>query len=83
MKIKQIEWSEPREPNASCSYDHVVGKCPLGDYLIDWKGWKESPSFGINSPVTPYIDCRYSLKEAKEYAQDDFEYNVRECLIED
>lgn len=41
--IRQIQWGEHRRPDEDCPYDHVIGKTPIGDYRITWKGWKEDP----------------------------------------
>lgn len=45
MRIVQIEWEEECEPNSYIRYNHVIGKSPLGNFIITWKKWKESPCF--------------------------------------
>jgi len=37
-KVKRIEWSEEFKANKECRYNHCIGKTPLGDFLITWKG---------------------------------------------
>lgn len=80
MKIKDIDWSEEREPNEEHRYDHVIGSSPLGEFVITWKGWKESRSYDIESEPFGWIGSEITLDEAKKFAQLEFELKVCECL---
>ena len=44
MKMK---WSEPHKPNDNISYDYVTMDSPLGEFIISWKSWKETPSYDL------------------------------------
>lgn len=47
VKVKALEWSEAREPNKECSYNHMRAMTEFGTYSIEWKGWKEYDSFVV------------------------------------
>lgn len=62
--LKALEWSEEREPCEECRYTHVVAKTNLGNFTIEWKGWK------LQDPKAFYLDGNYfgvadDLEEAK------------------
>lgn len=41
-----MNWTEPKLPTEGISsYDHVICETPLGQCLIEWKGWKDSDSY--------------------------------------
>lgn len=81
MKIKKIEWSGEQPANNHCSYNHVIGKSPIGDFLITWKGWKESPSFTIDESPFGWINCLSdTLDDAKAEAQKVFAEKILSCL---
>jgi len=41
-----MKWSEIREPCEDCRYHHVKYESKLfGSLYIEWKGWKDSPSY--------------------------------------
>ena len=63
-----MNWTEPQAPNDKCSYNHVTCQTPLGEMLIDWKGWKDYPSYGVQLNGY-YITTAYSLEESKEAAE--------------
>ena len=82
MKIKQIQWSEVRQPDDDCCYTHVIGETPFGRFLITWKGWKESPSFDVEeSPWDVWVGSGYDLENAKKLAQDYFEKTIMEAIV--
>lgn len=67
----RLEWSEPAPPGPACCYDHVVAASPLGEFRIEWKGWKE-----YDTPCV-YLDGEFfdtpaasTLDAAKAVAQD-------------
>jgi len=81
MKVKLINWGEKSSPNKECSYNHVRGETPLGDFLITWKGWKESPSYDIEHLIYGgYLYSLGSLEEAKEEAQLRYAETVNNCI---
>lgn len=41
MLPKKLAWSEDKQPNEYCPYNHAVAQTPFGRILITWKGWKE------------------------------------------
>lgn len=82
--IKKIEWTESRKGNEYVSYDHVIGTCPLGEFLICWKSWKENDSYDImESPFGEGIDYTYDLEESKELCQKLLNEKILECLERD
>ncbi len=81
MNIVKIEWSDHHEPNDICHYDHVIGQSPLGEFRIEWKGWKEHKCFTIDVSPFGYLDCYAgSLEVAKKDAQGYFESNIKKCI---
>lgn len=71
--FKEISWSEEFTPRENCRYNHVIGSTPLGNFLITWKAWSDSPEFCVNE--TPFqvdiseIICEYTLDGAKDKCQ--------------
>ena len=65
-----MNWTEPKPPTdgESC-YDHVKCETPLGLIKIEWKSWKESPSYDVSLDDN-WIGQEYSLKEAKKLSLD-------------
>jgi len=60
-----MKWTEPNPPTVGESYyDHVTCKTPLGLMKIEWKSWKERPSYSVEID-DKYIDNKYSLGNAK------------------
>ena len=61
-------WTDPKPPTANQSYyDHVTSETPLGKCIIEWKSWKENPSYDVEIN-NKWICCVYNLEEAKEAA---------------
>ena len=64
-----LEWSEPKPPTEGGSrYDHVVAQTPLGDVVIEWKGWKSHDSPCGTMPWGEVV-IAHTLDDAKEAAQ--------------
>lgn len=63
-----LQWSEVREPNNDCSYDHVVAETPLGSISIEWKSWKDYPGYTSSLPWGAFVTAN-SLDEAKRLVQ--------------
>jgi len=61
-----MKWTDNRKPTEGVSfYDHTKCETPIGTIMIEWKSWKDRPSYdiGINGE---WIGCEYSLDEAKK-----------------
>lgn len=72
-----MKWSKEKKPNSECPYNHVDTITPIGKLLIDWKGWKELPSYDI-SLDGDYVGSEYSLEDAKERAMEYLEAKSKE-----
>ena len=82
-----LEWSEPRPPNSECPYDHVVAPLAGRQIYIEWKGWKDYPSYEVALPEgTPAVGREHSrhssLGEAKARAADAVTAWARGVLLE-
>lgn len=66
-----MKWSEINEKieGIKSNYDYVVAITPLGKIIIEWKGWKQSPSYDIVLNGTIWIGTEYSLEKAKQKAK--------------
>lgn len=81
MKVIVIAWGEITEPNEEHRYHHVKGESPIGEFLITWKGWKESPSYDVDETPFGYPTIyEITLEAAKEEAQKFFERKIHSCL---
>lgn len=84
MKTKKIQWSEIKEPDEECSYTHVIGSSPLGDFRIIWRSWKAQPSFDTEHEIKEFKNYgAFGLYEAKTQAQLNFDRLVQSCLEEE
>jgi hypothetical protein len=85
MKIKQIIWTEVREPNKECSYTHTIGETPFGRFIMTWKGWKED--FIPSMDETPWgefaIPDGNNVDECRQWAQREFEKRMMEMINQD
>jgi hypothetical protein len=65
-----MNWTEPSDPKQGISgYTHVTSETPLGQCLIEWKGWKQSDSYSVTIG-NEYIGEGYDLDDAKKLAKD-------------
>lgn len=78
VQLKPLEWSDPCEPNEDCRYNHVTAKAAW-TYQIQWKAWKEHDAFVVYRDGD-YIDCKYSLDEAKAFASADRDARILSAL---
>ena len=61
-----MKWTDINEPTEGISYyNHVLCDSPLGLIKIEWKGWKDRPSYDVEINGE-WICQEYSLHEAKE-----------------
>ena len=64
-----MNWTNPESPKEGISYyDHVIAETPIGSAIIEWKSWKDNPSFDLQVG-NDWIGCEYSLDAAKELAR--------------
>lgn len=63
----RMRWSEEIKPNEKSNYDHVFCDTPLGEIIIEWKSWKDMPSYDISMDGI-WIGCKYSLIDAKYFS---------------
>lgn len=80
VKVITLEWSEPSPPTEDRPYDHVTAGCPLGEYHIEWKSWKDSPGFVVYLSEH-YLGTYYDLEAAKAAAQSNLLGTVLDCLV--
>lgn len=82
MKLKTLEWSPELPPDGKDHfYNHTSAVTPLGKFLITWNGYEDDPSYNLS--VTPWGESFYgihSIKEAKDWAQSEFQRRVTECF---
>jgi hypothetical protein len=69
-----MNWTDQKPPiKGESYYDHVKLETPIGWIIIEWKSWKESPSYEIMINDN-WIGAEYSLDDAKlkavEYIKD-------------
>lgn len=66
-----VSWSAERQPNDQVSYNHVIGAAGPIRLVLEWKAWKERPSFSLEVewvPTPPMLSAR-SVDEAKAEAE--------------
>jgi hypothetical protein len=59
-----MNWTKESGPNEEISYNHIKLSTPLGEFVIDWKGWKEYPSYSIELEDT-YSECEHTCKTSQ------------------
>lgn len=65
-----MNWTEPKQPTQGVShYNHVSCETPLGQALIEWKGWKERDSYSVTIG-SEYVGEGYDLDDAKNLAKE-------------
>ena len=64
-----MNWSEEKLPNESCSYNHITCDTPIGQFIIEWKGWKDLEDYVLMINGN-YIGVEWDLNDAKESAKD-------------
>ena len=83
MKPIEIKWEEEKEPDNTVVYNYVIGRTPIGIFLITWKGWKLSPSYDIEKApfdLDFFQNGEYSLEDAKKSAQLRFNEVIELCM---
>lgn len=62
-----LSWSNEQQPNTEIRYNHVISVTPIGNFTIEWKGWKEYDSKAVYLDGW-YLESFHTLGEAKEFA---------------
>ena len=64
-----MNWTKEKQPTEGIShYNHTILETPIGEFIIEWKGWKERPSYDVMLKGE-WIGCEYDLQSAKEIAK--------------
>lgn len=65
-----MKWSEQKPPiKGICWYDHVTCETPLGQASIEWKSWKDFPSYSVMLNGN-YLGEKDSLEDAKKFTRE-------------
>jgi hypothetical protein len=63
-----MKWTENKPPIEGISfYDHTISETPIGKMIIEWKSWKERPSYDIMLE-NEWIGVGDDVDEAKDIA---------------
>ncbi len=62
------------------AYDQIKCDTPLGEFIIEWKSWKENPSYDLSLEGN-WIAYEYNLDLLKEKAED-YLLNLKDKLDE-
>lgn len=74
-----MKWSKESNPKEGVShYNHTILETPIGEFIIEWKGWKEDPSYTIMLEGG-YVTDVWDLLEAKKTVES-FMYTKLELL---
>lgn len=60
-----MKWSKEFKPNNKIRYNHVKCETPIGEFVITWKGWKDSPSYDVELN-DEWIGSESDLQNAKK-----------------
>lgn len=76
-----IEWSETKQSTEEVNYTHVIGKTPIGNFLLTWKGWKPEYSISVDIDETPFKDTPITshsdVDDAIEYCNKLWETKIK------
>lgn len=81
----KLEWSNIQPPDEYIKYTHTTCKTPLGEIRIEWKSWKDYPSYGFYVYETDYwIGSSITLEDAKQAVEDYImvQYNTLKEFVE-
>ena len=60
-----MKWTEPTKATEGVSfYDHVIAETPIGRMIIEWKSWKDQPSYDVMIN-NDWVGVEYELEDAK------------------
>ena len=75
-----LQWTENRQPNEECRYNHCIAETPFGRFLITWKGWKRYDDPTVDdTPWGDWYGVFNSIDEAKTACQREFDVKVKAC----
>jgi hypothetical protein len=75
-----LNWTPEAPPTDGVSfYNHTICETPIGRIIIEWKSWKESPSYDVELDGK-WIGVSYTLSEAKELAQNHIFDIIKELI---
>ena len=64
-----MKWTEPKKSTERVSfYDHVIAETPIGIMIIEWKSWKDRPSYNVELNKE-CIGVEYNLDDAKKIGE--------------
>lgn len=65
-----MKWTEPTKATKGVSsYDHVIAETPIGRMIIEWKSWKDQPSYDVMIN-NDWVGVEYDLEDAKDIGVD-------------
>lgn len=84
-RVKLIEWSGDRQPDSDCSHLHVIGKTPIGRFLIYWQRPIHDTSIVLyfieESPIRLLSRTgEGTLDRFKQHCQQEYQSHILECL---
>lgn len=79
--IQKLVWSDPAEPTEKCNYNHSAAQCGLGEYRIEWKGWKQYDGRTLYHNGE-YVETFNDLESAQAGAQKHLETTILGCTHE-
>jgi hypothetical protein len=78
--MNMLNWTPEAPPTDGVSfYNHTICETPIGRIIIEWKSWKESPSYDVELDGK-WIGVSYTLSEAKELAQNHIFDIIKELI---
>ena len=84
VEIIKLQFSEAAKGDiVNSRYDWSRAESPIGQYMIEWKSWKEHDTYTVHldTLVPAFFDNGWTLEQAQEIAQKHFEKVVRSCLV--
>jgi len=64
-----MNWTENKPATEGVShYDHTILESPIGKFIIEWKSWKEVPSYDVMLN-DDWVGSEYDLEDAKNLAE--------------
>jgi hypothetical protein len=75
-----LQWTENRQPNEECRYNHCKAETPFGRFLITWKGWKRYDDPTVDeTPWGDWYGVFNSVDDAKTACQREFDVKLAVC----
>lgn len=79
-KVKPLEWSDVRQPDEEIRYHHIIAESPIGQWTIQWKGWKDYDDRTVFLDGDFVLNGGDLLEAAKAAAQADFKRRILSAL---